>query len=364
MKILHISHSMKIGGAERALYQLIRGQLQRGLEPALLILSKGGYYAEKTAELDVQVYELNQSSGFDTSVKQRFCDIALQYDIVHFQTQSPLLMHAASKLGKPNLAYTHRAGRHRQSWKRRVMLWVTGRTLRRFQCLSGNTRHAARVAAHTFGVDEKRFGVTYNGLDFSLFAPDQSADQLWASLGGRPDGKYVIGTSANLRDLKRIDLLLKSVAKLDSRDRFLCLVIGDGPAKASLEEMSRTLGLQAQVQFLGRQENVANWLQLVDLFVLPSDDSESFGNSAVEAMGIGLPTVVMDDCGGMREHFPEDLRQFPVSVDDLAARIEFLSSHRTESQAFAEKCRDYVLNKYTIDNMVTGYQRLYEQGCD
>ncbi len=355
---------MKIGGAERALYQLIRGQQQNSMQPALLILSQGGYYAEKTAALGVEVVELNQSGGFDASVKGRFSEIATDFDIVHFQTQSPVLMHSAVGLDHPELAYTHRGGQHSHGWKRRAMFWWTGRLLRQFRYLSGNTWHAAQVAAKTFGINEKRFGVTYNGLDFSLFAAERSTSQVWQSIGGPPNNQYVIATSANLRDWKRIDWLIEAIAQLKDRESVCCLVIGDGPAKQSLQALAVRRGVERQVRFVGQQKNVADWLQLADLFVLPSNAGESFGNSAVEAIGVGLPTIVMDDCGGMREHFPDGLRSFPQSIEQLADRIDALRAAPDEATSFARQCQQYVLDKYTIDNMVSGYQRLYEQGSD
>lgn len=361
MKILHISHSMKIGGAERALYQLIRGQVQSDLEPELLVLSRGGYYAEQTAELGVPVQELEQSSGYDSSVRGRFLEIAAGFDVAHFQTQSPLLMHAATKLRDVELAYTHRGGQHQHGWKRRLMFWWTGRALRKFRYLSGNTWHAAQVAARTFGLNENRFCVTYNGLDFSLFQAEQSADDVWGSIGGKPENKFILGTSANLRDWKRIDWLIESISQLPDPEQVLCLVIGDGPVKQKLQDLASQRQVSDQVRFVGQQKNVADWLQLVDVFVLPSNDGESFGNSAVEAIGVGIPTIVMDDCGGMREHYPEHLRSFPKTIGDLAQQIQVFRNDRTRAQRFASECQSYVLDKYTIDRMVEGYRRMYEQ---
>jgi glycosyltransferase involved in cell wall biosynthesis len=344
------------------LFQLIRGQRRQGLKPSLLILSQGGCYARKTAELGVDVHELMQTSAFDWASGRRFVKVARDFDIIHFQTQSPILMRSAIKLGGVKLAYTHRGGVHQHSLKRRMMYRWTGRTLRtNFPLLSGNTSHAASVAARLFRIPQEKIHVTYNGIDFSLLQPDATPEAQWQALGGEPaPGSCVIGTCANLRNWKRIDLLIAAIGRLDDVP-VRCLVIGDGQAKRALQRLAAELGLGDRIQFVGQQENVANYLQLLNLFVLPSNDGESFGNSVVEAIGLGIPTIVMNDCGGMREHFPDDLRTFPQNARDLANRIRQFAVDRDLANRFASRCQDYVLNKYTIDNMVAGYQRLYDQ---
>ena len=58
--ILHVSYDMGIGEAERALYQIIRGQREFGLRPALAVVTKCGFYGDKVAELGIATYDLNQ----------------------------------------------------------------------------------------------------------------------------------------------------------------------------------------------------------------------------------------------------------------------------------------------------------------
>ena len=353
---------MNIGGAERALYQLIRGQVSSGIQPQLLVLTEGGFYAKKTADLGVNVHELHQRSAMDLQSGRRFEEIAGSFDVVHFQTQSPWLMRRAKRLANVTHTYTHRGGSHRHGLKRRLMYWCTGRILRNyFGQMSGNTQHAANVAAELFGIPRERFVVTYNGIDFDLLQPDRSATEQWKTIAASDKSdSFVIGTSANLRNWKRIDLLIRAVQKI-SDPLVHCLVIGDGQARKALEDLTKTLSVANQVTFVGVQENVANYLQLLDAFVLPSNDGESFGNSAVEAMGLGIPTVVMSDCGGMREHFPESLRDFPRNVDELTDRIVRISADREAATRSATICQEYVVQKYTIKNMVSGYQQLYER---
>jgi len=82
--ILHVSHDMEIGGAERALFQLIRGQTELGLKPSLAVTTQSGFYGDKVAELGVPIYEFHQKSSIDLTIGRRFVPIAKEHDCVHF----------------------------------------------------------------------------------------------------------------------------------------------------------------------------------------------------------------------------------------------------------------------------------------
>ena len=142
--------------------------------------------------------------------------------------------------------------------------------------------------------------------------------------------------------------------------RLRCYVIGDGPDRGKLENAACALGLKGQVVFTGRQDNVADWLSILDVFVLPSDSGESFGNAAVEAMAVGIPTIVMADGGGLVEHFPPGYRDFPRNERELGQRIAELLSNSAYAERMAEACNQYVREKYSVTRMLAGYEALYE----
>ena len=77
------------------------------------------------------------------------------------------------------------------------------------------------------------------------------------------------------------------------------LMIGDGPERQAAELQSRSLGMDADVRFLGKQEAIEELLAVSDLFIMPSE-SESFGLAALEAMACEVP-VISSDAGGIPE---------------------------------------------------------------
>jgi glycosyltransferase involved in cell wall biosynthesis len=116
-----------------------------------------------------------------------------------------------------------------------------------------------------------------------------------AAAGGQPPGPPLIYAGRLLAD-KRVDLLLRAVARLDvepSAAGPLLTVIGDGPERARLEALAGELGIASRVVFTGRlatPEEVWRRLGAASIAVQPSS-REGFGLFPLEAMAAGLPVV-------------------------------------------------------------------------
>jgi glycosyltransferase involved in cell wall biosynthesis len=359
--VVHVLWSMEIGGAERAVYQLVREQRRRGREADVIVASTAGLYGERARETGAYVYELRARSAFDLGSGASAADPLSRYDIVHFHCIEPALIRLAARMSGPRLFYTHRAGLFSYPLKRRVRYGLARRYLRhRFQDVSANTVQAARAASKLFGNPEANIPVIYNGLDFSLLAPQRSPDDVLAELGGSRDGAVRIGTTASLRDLKRIDRLLHAVAEL-SREPLECVIVGDGPERRALEQLSVSLGIDDRVAFIGEKGQIGDYLQVFDVFTLPSGPEESFGNSAVEAMGCGLPTVVFSDGGGLTEHITDGQTGFLARDQaEYVQRLKQLIESEETRRLVGDAGRLAVEGKYSPETMVDRFDELYE----
>jgi phosphatidylinositol alpha-1,6-mannosyltransferase len=138
------------------------------------------------------------------------------------------------------------------------------------------------------------------------------------------------------------------------------LVVGDGPDLARLTSIAAELQIERQVSFAGAQENVADYMQAMDAFCLPSMGLESFGNSAVEAMALGLPTVIFADGGGMVEHIEDGDTGFIANdEDELAARITTLMEDPDLRCRMGGRGSAAVRERYTPARSATAYRSLY-----
>lgn len=92
---------------------------------------------------------------------------------------------------------------------------------------------------------------------------------------------------------KRVDFLLKGMVKLKKYKKDIKLVIlGDGEERNRLEKLSRKLGIQKNVYFLGARQDVENFLVRSRIFVCSSQfGAEGFPLALLEAMAMGVPVL-------------------------------------------------------------------------
>ena len=99
---------------------------------------------------------------------------------------------------------------------------------------------------------------------------------------------------------KNVDQIIRALRLIkDAGQELHCVVIGDGPEKQSLEEISKELHVDQQISWLGfveDSENVYAHMKASRVFVLPSS-REGFGIVAVEANACGLPVVTVQEPG-------------------------------------------------------------------
>ncbi len=111
---------------------------------------------------------------------------------------------------------------------------------------------------------------------------------------------------ARLTRQKRVDLALRALARVTRAGEGLPLtIIGDGPERAPLEALSRTLGLGGSVRFEGAQPPavVAERLAHADLAIFCARN-EGYGLAAAEALMAGVPVVACLDGGGVLDIVP------------------------------------------------------------
>jgi glycosyltransferase involved in cell wall biosynthesis len=137
--------------------------------------------------------------------------------------------------------------------------------------------------------------VCYNGVDTAVFHPVR---------GPRPDvlrgASLVIGVVCVLRREKGLETLLDAFAHVRGVQPGIKLaIVGSGPSLPDLQSRAHALGILPDCVFEPATPRVADWLQAIDIFVLPSL-SEAFSNSLMEAMACHCCPVA-SDVGGNPE---------------------------------------------------------------
>jgi glycosyltransferase involved in cell wall biosynthesis len=138
---------------------------------------------------------------------------------------------------------------------------------------------------------------------------------------GLPEGAPVVGTVANFKTPKRLDLLLRAadVVRRDIPDvRFV--FVGKGPTEAEIHEMARSLHLEQTVLFSGFREDAPRVVTSFDIFAL-SSEFEGLSIAVIEALALGKP-VVVTKVGGLPEVVRDGVEGFVVPPGDHRALAE------------------------------------------
>ena len=140
------------------------------------------------------------------------------------------------------------------------------------------------------------------------------------------------------------------------------ILVGDGEERERLAALSIQLGVQKNVQFVGKvpHEKVQTFMQRADIFVLPSL-SEGFPNVILEAMASGLP-IIASRVGGIPDIITNDINGYLVEVKDIndIANKTILLLH---DDALRKKISDnnrHLVKKYAWENVIFELERLYQ----
>ncbi|MGH2754846.1 MAG: glycosyltransferase [Actinomycetota bacterium] len=360
--ILHVLWTGNIGGAERAVYQLVREQMRRGHEVGVAFGHAVGLYAEALQEIGCPVISFGTTSGMDVASLPRMIRGLRGYGLHHFHNVEPLSF-VASGVGGPQVrVFTQRAGRQAAQPRRKQFRRVTAGLLLRktFHAWCGNTPYAADTLTELFGIPRDTIDVVYNGFDFDLLQPEQTRDEVRRRFG-IPQDSYVVGTTAFLKGWKRIDLLLQAAARLDA-DRLSILIVGDGPERARLERIAEELGIRGSVIFTGMRDRVAELVAAMDAFVLPSNEVETFGNSVIEAMALGIASIVFSDSPGIAAHISSGETGSVVNdLDELVQTLDRLRREPELARRLGRAGAEHVRATYAISRTAEGYEAVYRK---
>jgi N-acetyl-alpha-D-glucosaminyl L-malate synthase BshA len=179
--------------------------------------------------------------------------------------------------------------------------------------------------------------------------------------GVAPEGHKVLVHISNFREVKRVRDVIRIFSRVHSAMPATLLMVGDGPDREDAEREARDLGVERDVRFVGRLDEVATLLQAADLFLLPSQ-SESFGLAALEAMASGAP-VVATRAGGLPEVIKDGVSGIlePVgSVEAMARRaVELLRDPARHQQMRAAAIA--AAREFDEDRIVPMYEALYAE---
>jgi glycosyltransferase involved in cell wall biosynthesis len=196
--------------------------------------------------------------------------------------------------------------------------------------IAGSSQTYTEFAAYR----EKLFFVPgENGISPSLYA---------SGLRSSPrSDKLELIFVGGLVPYKACDLALRAAASLLRTGRARFTIVGDGPERANLEQLTRSLGIENVVSFCGtlRHAETMQRLGAADVLVFPS--IHEFGGAVVfEALAVGAIPVVVDFGGPGDIVNPEIGFKVPLSNEnDVVLQIEKILAELARNADLLEQLR-------------------------
>jgi glycosyltransferase involved in cell wall biosynthesis len=139
-------------------------------------------------------------------------------------------------------------------------------------------------------------------------------------------------------------------------------MVGDGPERSACYYRAEQLNIKDDVIFVGKQANIADYLGVADVFLLPSE-LESFGLAALEAQACEVP-VIATRIGGIPEVVSEGETGYLSDIGDIekmsADTLKLLNDDDMRA-AFGAKGRELGLSRYGSDKIIPQYISFYEK---
>jgi len=192
--------------------------------------------------------------------------------------------------------------------------------------IAGSSHTCAELSSH----NEKLFFLPENGIEGALCSRPS---------GSRSGGTLELIFVGGLIRWKACDLALRAAATLLLEDLAHFTVVGDGPERGSLEELTKSLGIDKAVSFCGsvNHDGVLRRLRSADVLVFPS--LHDFGGGVVfEALSLGVVPVVVDFGGpGDIVHPDVGYKVRLTNETDVVSQIEDILRYLAREQDVLER---------------------------
>jgi sugar transferase (PEP-CTERM/EpsH1 system associated) len=353
ISVVHLVSGLNVGGLEMVVLHLARYCDRDRFAPRVLCLQEKGPLAPAFEDLGIPVESLDcqslQKARTLTRLIRRLRQLKPQ--ILHTHNMNPHLFGAIAAwfANTPILVHT----KHGRNYPDRAVAVFRNRFAAYFtDRIVAVSMDAANVVRQIERVPAKKIVVIQNGIDLDRFE--------LRSMSEFQTGKRAIHV-ARLNVSKDQETLLRAARLVVDLEPDFCLtIVGDGPARGSLEVLQQDLGLRAAVRFLGERSDINLLLADADFFVLSSVE-EGIPLTVLEAMAAGLPVVATRVGGNPEVVIPNEtgLLVEPRAPRELADAMLAMLRYPSKARQMGLAGRRRVEIDFNIKNVVASYESLY-----
>jgi len=351
INLVYFITSLNIGGAEINLLNLCR-KLKNDFKISVISIKKYGELKKYFEEINIPVYETGNSIfKYKKIIKE------LNPHIVHAFLPRACYISRLSKTKSDNyfLINSQRAFLQRTDIFEKCYEIMEKLSAKKTDLIVANSESVRERILSISDIPENKVITIYTGIDTDLFKTENFNDAF------EKGNKSVIGTIGRLCSHKNYDTLLNAsfIIKKEIKN-FKLIFVGDGDMKNKLKKLSKKLKIEEYTEFMGKKENVTEFLKSFDVFVLPSI-SEGLPTALLEAMSMELPCVV-SDISPHREIIDENKNGLFFKVkkhEELAEKILYLYRNTDKREILGLNARIKILEKFSFKNYIDRYKNLY-----
>jgi len=360
VKILHVTSSLKVGGAETVLCDLIEGLDNNQFEHHVVYFHYGPK-VEQLREAGVPLYHIKGAVGlYDPLFFVRLFRIIkwLRPDCIH-----SLLCAAnvSSRVIARLLSVPHISVYHNNIDQDGMLKNMLDRLTRQY---SDKLVAVSRQVAHSMWAAtlHKAHNLTIipNGIDAQRIQMLAQARAVSRKSLNLPDNAFVFGSVGRFCPVKNYPLLLESFARVSRNlPQAHLVLVGMGPDEQELQDKARQLNIAIKTRFVIGQP-AYGYYPLFDCFV-QSSDKEGVSMALLEAMSCGIPCIATGENlkHSVLAHGQDGLIVRPGDAIGLSVAMDGLVNNLGNASLFGKRGQKSVQKKFDKRGMVRAYKELF-----
>lgn len=352
-----------MGGVERQLLGVLPRLAQFGYEVSVCALKGPGPLTGDFQSLGFQTYWLSGKGKWDLRVVFRLYLLLRHERPVILHTYTTLANWAGAVAGRAaGVPLLIMSDRDIRNWLRPWQVMVERYAFRSGSCMTMPSEAIKRFNIERLGHPPQKLVVVPNGVN--LEEPGLG-ENYGVDLGlekKKPSIHRIGYVGRFVEPLKGLSVLLRALLFLKEYGvEFEAVLVGEGRDRKKTEELSRRLGLNGRVAFLGERKDVPRLMQDLDLLVIPSL-SEGSPNVALEAMALGVP-VLATNVGGTPEIIEHEITGWLVPPGDPVALAQTMADvlrEPSKSLRVASRAKAWVVEHRSLGLAASAVVKLYD----
>lgn len=358
MHIIHVIDSLKIGGAEKLVFDLAVMQRQMGNDVAVAVLAGTGSELEKELRgRGIPVHAVNGTGGsvYSPAAVFRIGRFLREADVVHvhlFPASHWCALHKFLFHRGLRMIFTEHSTTNKRREKK-IFKPVERFVYKQFNAVIGCSEVACEKLNEFLETQTVRH--IPNGVNIRQYAEAQPYDR--TALPGVGEDTVILSMVARFRKPKDQPTVIRGLTLLPRNVH--AVFIGDGELRADCENLAARLGVASRCHFLGVRNDVASLVRMSDINVL-SSRWEGLSLSSIECMAARKP-FVGSDVQGIKEIVAGAGLLFEYGNEqDFARTVENLLQSADLYEAVAESCYQKA-GSYDIRRTNDAYMEVYNE---